>query len=243
MTAHDWFIEHRTEFAARTLDADEEATFRAHLERCDECRAEVERLEHDLAWLPMGASPVVPRPGLRREIVQYALGSASSRRRAWAVPVGVAAALACLAIGWYAGNRRAAAAAEELASSKQRLVALEDTLSVMRQAARVLQAKIELDGRQGGLVIFADPKTHRWNVVIHGLPPAPPNNRYQFWFHCAEGMVPGAEVRVDPARPVMFTTGMPERGCQTVMGAALTLEPIGPAEGPPRGKELAHPML
>jgi anti-sigma-K factor RskA len=241
MTAHDWFIEHRTEFAARTLDADDEATFLAHLERCEECRREVERIERELAWLPMGASPVPPPPGLRRRIIQHALGARLPRRR-WALPVGVAAALACLVAGWYAGNRRAAATAEELALSRQRLAALEDTVSVMRQAGRVLQAKIDLDGRQGGLVIFADPKTHRWNVVIHGLPPAPPNSRYQFWFHCAEGMVPGAEVRVDPERPVMFTTGMPERGCQ-VMGAALTLEPMGAANGPPRGKELAHPML
>jgi hypothetical protein len=242
MTTHDWFIEHRMEFAARTLDTDDEATFLAHLERCDECQREVERIERELAWLPMGASPVTPRPGLRRRIVQHALGGPGSRWRVWAVPVGVAAALACLAVGWYAGNRRAVAIAEELASSTERLVALEDTVSVMRQAARVLQAKIELDGRQGGLVIFADPKTHRWNVVIHGLPPAPPNTRYQFWFHCAEGMIPGAEVRVDPERAVMFTTGMPERACQ-VMGAALTLEPMGAADGPPRGKELAHPML
>jgi hypothetical protein len=241
MTAHDWFIEHRTEFAARTLDADDEATFLAHLERCEDCRREVERIEGELAWLPMGASPVTPPPGLRRRIIQHALGARLPRRR-WPLPVGVAAALACLVAGWYAGTRRAAATAEELALSRQRLAALEDTVSVMRQAGRVLQAKIDLDGRQGGLVIFADPKTHRWNVVIHGLPPAPPNTRYQFWFHCAEGMLPGAEVRVDPERPVMFTTGMPERGCQ-VMGAALTLEPMGAADGPPRGKELAHPML
>jgi hypothetical protein len=242
MTAHDWFIEHRTEFAARTLDADEETTFLAHLERCDECRAEVERIERELAWLPMAASPVTPRPGLRRRIVQHALGGPGSRRRAWAFPAGIAAALTCLAIGWYAGSRRAASIAEELVLSKQRLDALEDTVSVTRQAARVLQAKIELDGRQGGLVIFDEPKTHRWHVVIHGLPPAPPNTRYQFWFHCAEGMVPGTEVQVDLGRPVMFTTGMPERPCK-VMGAVLTLEPMGAADGPPRGKELAHPMM
>jgi Anti-sigma-K factor rskA len=242
MTAHDWFIEHRTEFAARTLDADEEASFLAHLERCDECRAEIERIERDLAWLPMGASPVIPRPGLNRQIVQHALGGPEVRRRSWTIPVAVAASLACLALGWYAGSRQARAAGEQLALSQQRLVALEDTLSVMRQAGRVLQAKIELDGREGGLLIFDEPKTHRWNVVIHGLPPAPPNTRYQFWFHCAEGMIPGAEVRADPARPVMFTTGMPERPCQ-VMGAALTLEPMGATGGPPRGKELAHPMM
>jgi hypothetical protein len=40
----------------------------------------------------------------------------------------------------------------------------------------------------------------------------------------------------------MFTTGMPETG-GAVLGAALTMEPVGAATGPPRGKELAHLML
>jgi anti-sigma factor RsiW len=70
MTAHDWFIEHRTDFAARTLDPDDETTFRAHLERCDECRQEVEAIERELDWLPMGVTPVTPRPGLKRRIVE-----------------------------------------------------------------------------------------------------------------------------------------------------------------------------
>ena len=240
MTAHDWFIEHRTDFAARTLDADEEAVFQAHLERCDECRHEVEQIARELDWLPMGAAPVIPPPGLKRRIVQHALGV--PRRNRWAVPAGMAAALAALAMGWYAGQRQTGAVVAELAQAQQRLAALEDTVSVARQAARVLQAKIEMDGKQGGLVIFADAQTHRWNVVMHGLPPAPPHARYQFWFICAEGMVPGAAVRMDSARPVMFTTGMPDRGGK-VMGAALTLEPSDSGDGPPRGRELAHLML
>jgi hypothetical protein len=40
----------------------------------------------------------------------------------------------------------------------------------------------------------------------------------------------------------MFTTGMPETG-GAVLGAALTVEPLGVATGPPQGKELAHLML
>jgi len=242
MTAHDWFTEHRAEFAARTLDAADEATFQAHLERCEECRREVELLDRELAWLPMGAAPVTPRPGLRRRITEYAVRGPAPRWTRWAVPIGAAAGLLLAAAGWYAGDQRAASLADEIALSRQRLAAIEDTLSVMRQAARVLQAKIDMDGKQGGLVIFADSKTHRWNVVTHGLPPAPPNGRYQFWFIYADGMVRGAEVQGDSSRPVMFTTGMPSRSGE-VMGAALTLEPMDAKDGPPRGKELAHLML
>jgi Anti-sigma-K factor rskA/Putative zinc-finger len=240
MTAHDWFIEHRTDFAARTLDPDDEATFRAHLARCDECRREVEAAERELAWLPMGVAPVIPHPGLKRRIVDHALGT--RRRRSWAVPAAIAVSLLCLVAGWYAGNWETRRMAGQLAEAQRRLVALEDTVSVVRQAAKVLQAKIEMDGKQGGLVIFADPKTHRWNVVMHGLPPAPPNTRYQFWFITAGGMVPGQELKVGSTGPAMFTTGMPDRGGE-VMGAALTLEPGDSVAGPPRGKQLAHLML
>jgi hypothetical protein len=106
----------------------------------------------------------------------------------------------------------------------------------------VLQAQVEMEGERGGLVIFADDVSHRWNVVVHGLPPAPPGGRYQFWFICADGMVRGAEVRMDRGGSMMFTTGMPETGGK-VMGAALTVEPMDNGDGPPRGKALAHLML
>ena len=126
--------------------------------------------------------------------------------------------------------------------AQARVAALEDTLSIMRGAGRVLQADVEMGDARGGLVIFADEVTHRWSVVVHGLPPAPPGGRYQFWFICADGMVRGAEVQVDPSRPMIFTTGMPETGGE-VRGAALTVEPAGSGDGPPRGQELVHLML
>ena len=98
---------------------------------------------------------------------------------------------------------------------------------------------------RGGLVIFADEVTHRWNVVVHGLPPAPTaGHRYQFWFICDDGMVRGPEVAGDTLRTTMFTTGMPQpQSCPVVKGAALTEEPMEDAHGPPRGKSLAHLML
>lgn len=242
MRAHDWFIEHRTEFAAGALDADDAATFATHLERCEECRREVARIEEELAWLPMGAAPATPRPGLQRRIIEHALGPSVPRWRNWLVPAALAASLLVAVTGWYARDRRAATLATELAARDVRVAALEDTLSVMRRATKIMQARIDVGGKEGGLVIFADARTHRWNVVVHGLPPAPPDGRYQFWFICADGMVRGAQVQVDPARPMIFTTGMPSTG-GAVMGAALTLEPMHSVDGPPRGTELAHLML
>lgn len=249
MTAHDWFIEHRTEYAAGALEPDEMATFASHLAQCDECRAAVERIESELRWLPMGVAPVTPRPGLEQEILARATGRTVPRPWRWSVPVGIAAAAIAGITGWQLGQRSAAtlspvpvASAPTADSLERQLAALQDTVSIMRQAAKVMQAKIMMHGKEGGMVIFADAKTHRWNVVLHGLPEAPKDGRYQFWFVCSGGMVRGAAVTVTPSAPVVFTTGMPVQPCE-VMGAALTIEPMEGADGPPRGRELAHVLL
>jgi anti-sigma-K factor RskA len=242
MTAHDWFDEHRVDYAMRLLDAKETATFEAHLAGCAACEKEVAQIERDLAWLPMGAAPAAPAPGLKRRIVEEVLQRQRAERVPGWVPAALAASLLLAVGGWWTGARRARDADTALATTRARVAALEDTLSVIRSAGRVLQASVEMDGTRGGLLIFDDERTHRWTVVVHGLPPAPPSGRYQFWFICAEGMVRGAEVRMPAATLASFTTDMPTVPC-TVQGAALSVEPMDATTGPPRGGMLAHLML
>ena len=241
MKAHEWFVEHRLEYATRALDPDDARTFEAHLPRCEECRAEVARAEADLAWLPMAARPAAPRPGLRRRIVQEVLDPHVSRRARWPVPAAAAAALLLAAGGWYAGQAGSRGLESALAVQRARAAALEDTLSVIRRAGRVLHAELAMGEARGSMVIFADEVSHRWSVVVQGLPPAPGGGRYQFWFVCSDGMVRGAEVPASESGPILFTTGMPERGGE-VMGAALTVEPPD-AGAEPQGKKLAELML
>jgi hypothetical protein len=247
MTAHDWFVEHRLEYATRTLEAGDETTFAAHLVGCEECRREVALIEGDLQWLPMALPPAAPRPGLERKIVKQVLAGGRTRRRDWRMPAALAAGALLAVGGWYLGGSRAGALGRELAAERAAATALRDTLSIMRQSNRILQASVEVDGTRGGLLIFADEATHRWNVVIHGLPPAPVGRRYQFWFICAESadrMVPGAAVAADTLRPTIFATDMPaQEACRSVIGAALTEEPGADGRGPPRGRELAQIML
>jgi hypothetical protein len=239
--AHDWFIEHRVEYATRILDGDDIGTFEAHLVNCEECRREVSRIETELAWLAMNLPPAAPRPGLQRRIIQYVLDGTRAPGPRWLLPAALAASVLLAFSGWAAGRQRAQSLEAEVAALQNRAAALEDTLSVIRRAGRVLQTSVEVGGRRGGLVIFTDETTHRWSVVVHGLPPAPHGTGYQFWFICADGMVRGSAILAD-AGSMMFTTGMPETG-GIVLGAALTVEPLGPATGPPQGKELAHLML
>jgi Anti-sigma-K factor rskA, C-terminal len=245
MTTHEWFIEHRTAFLIRSLEPDEDRSFREHLTGCAECRAEVERIEHELAWLPMGARPATPRPGLTRALVDGAIGGRPRASR-WLVPVGMAAAV-LVAVGSFGWARRSIdlARAEfrrERADLLEELAMARDTLGIIQTAAKVRHASITMGKQQGGLVIFADDRTHRWNVVVYGLPAPAPGQVCQFWFITETGMVRGVQVQTHPGGPAFMTLPMPPTG-GTVMGAALTIEPAGSNLDRPQGTELAHLMM
>jgi anti-sigma-K factor RskA len=237
MTPHDWYVENRAAYVARALEPREERLFADHIPRCVECAREVAALERDLGALPMAAAPATPRPGLPHQLADAVL-----RRRSWwqrANP-GVAAAAVLLAAGLGFHERTARSAAELAVSERdQQLAALRDTLSIMRQAQHIVQRDIAMDGHKGGLVIFDDPVTHRWNVVMHGLPRAPADSVYQFWFITGNGMVRSVELRCDSDRPAFATVAMPDTP-GPVMGAALTVEPAVNRTAEPSGPMLAH---
>ncbi len=241
MTAHQWFIEHRADLATRTLDPGDESKFRDHLSRCEECRVAVAGLERELAWLPMGAEPVVPPPGFRHQALDRALGT---HRSAWRIPLGLAAAAVMAAGGglWWRGQARETRLASELVRSRQAFAALSDTVAVLRRAARVLHASVAMNDHQGSLVIFADNITHRWNVVFQGLPPAPAGEKYQFWFICADGMVRSAELRPSDDGTLMLTVDMPGQA-GAVLGAVLSMETTTSVGNAPKGVQLAHLLL
>jgi hypothetical protein len=230
MTAHDWFVEHRTEYATRGLEPADEALYREHLERCEECRTAVGELERDLAWLPMAVAPVPPRPGFTGRVLRKVTGGGARRR--WLAPAIAAAAGVALAVGTWAVE------SDHVRRLEGEIAAARDTLGLLRRANRIMQATIQMHGHTGGIVVFADEVTHRWRVTVHGLPAPAADQRYVFWFVTGDGMVRGPEVPVDPERPATLTLGMPP-GARLIKGCALTVEPM-PGDSTPRGRELAH---
>lgn len=241
MSAHDWFVEHRVDYVTRTLEEGERRAFEDHLPRCPECTAEVEAIERDLAWLPMAVQPAPLRPELRRRLLGRVLETPARRWSRRLVPAALAASLLLAAAGWLTGRSENLRLQAELRERDAQLAALMDTVSIMREADRVLQARLDMEGGEGGILIFDDEETHRWNVVIHGLPPAPEGQVYRFWFICEEKMVPGAEVHAG-AQPAMLTLSMPPEGGK-VMGAALTVESVATPPMESRGRKLAELML
>jgi hypothetical protein len=238
MNSHQWYVENRAAFVARSLERDEERAYRDHLAHCEECDAEVKKLGRDLAWLPMGVAPAAADPGLPRRMA----GDILDRPRAWRrrMPYALAAAALLLAVGLGVNGRAEGARLRSLLSDTHgRMMALEDTLSVLRSAQQVAQIPISMGGRQGGLLIFQDAVSHRWCVIVHGLPPAPSGNVYQFWFITETGMVRSVEVNADTSRPAILTLSMPPDPAP-VMGAALTVEPAVSRSSEPQGPQLAH---
>jgi len=238
MTTHDWYAENRAAYVTRSLEPGEERTFRDHLVRCGECAREVERLERELGWLPMGVAPVAPPPGFARRMATKVLDRPSHWRR-W-LPLAAAAGITLVAAGMAISARDQGRELRALLSSREsRLAALEDTLSVLRRANMVLQTQISMDGHRGGMLIFQDAVSHRWCVIVHGLPPAPSGSVYQFWFITETGMVRSVEVNADMQRPAFMTLPMPGVAAP-VMGAALTMESVVNRSNEPKGVELAH---
>ena len=242
MTTHDWFIEQRTAFVIHALEPDEERSFREHLQGCVDCREDIARIEQDLSWLPMGAAPVPPRPGLTHALVQGALGTRWSAPR-WLVPAALAASLVLALGAWFWASRTVHAFESQLATERERLghelMLARDTLGIIRQAAMVRHVSITKGEMKGGMLIFADERTHRWNVVIYGLPATRAGETCQFWFITEQGMVRSVEVRTNGRSPALLTLGMPP-GDAVVRGAALTMEPEGSSGSAPKGPELAH---
>jgi anti-sigma-K factor RskA len=245
MTPHEWFVEHRTAFVIRALEPDEERSFREHLAGCADCRGEVERCERELAWLPMGVTPMVPRPGLARALVDGAIG-ARPRPGRWLVPAALAASL-FLAVGswlwaWSTVRRISSEVAVERAQLVGELAMTRDTLGIIRQAAMVRHADITVGNHKGGLIIFADEQTHRWNVMVYGVPAPQAGQVCQFWFITDSGMVRSVPVQTRMGAPAFLTLGMPNAPGK-VMGAALTIESAGSSNPAPKGPQLAHLML
>ncbi|HVH66593.1 MAG TPA: anti-sigma factor [Gemmatimonadales bacterium] len=238
MTAHDWYLENRVAFAIRSLERKEESLFASHLSRCEECRVAVAQLERELAWLPMGVRPVAPPPGLSHALAEHALRPPPRRWRQWVFAL-AAAATVVVALRIWAGARHEIKQLKSALEARQgRLNAIEDSLSAILGAERVLQKTISGPGYEGGVLIFYDQDTQRWNVVVHDLPAARAGETYQLWYATGGGLLPGPEIHVNGSRPTFLTLPAPRPS--DVIGAVLTVGPAGGSAGQPRGVKLAR---
>lgn len=237
MTAHDWYVENLAAYATRVLDREDARLFTSHLRRCPDCRAAVATLHTELAWLPLGARPVPPRPGATRRLTERVLARRRSWRR-WMAPFAAVALFAMVGGLWLATRQRIARLETAVVARDQRARALQDSLYSIVGAERVMQQTIRGGGYAGGLLLFYDEDTHLWNVGIHGLPTAEAGKVYQVWFLTPRGVLPGPELYPAGGRPV-FVTFRLRPNTDDPIGAKLTLEPVSGPDDRPVGLELA----
>src|SRR5437867_5711090 len=112
-------------------------------------------------------------------------------------------------------------------------------------ATRLIQIPVSTGGRVGSVTIFADSMRHRWLVRCDGLAPNARDQAYQLWFITRDGMKSAALMPMDTDQPMVMALDMPRGGAggagvvESVMGAALTIEPrAGPTA--PRRPLLFH---
>ena len=239
MTEHHWFEDHLLEYATEQLAPEDAHLIEEHLPHCAACRTEVAAIREALRYLPMGAAPVPPRPGFTARVLHTATGQGTARvtGAAWIITALAASTVIAAGLAWQRSREAKIAGTTvttlqaELNTTRALSAALSDTLSIVRKAGKFVYASLAMPGQQGGVVLFADASTHRWQVMAHGLPALPAGQRYQFWFVCEGGMARGRTLIRSATGSALLTTGMPEAPPGNIMGAAITIESDAPAPG------------
>jgi anti-sigma-K factor RskA len=173
-------------------------------------------------WLGMSARPLLPRSGLKAEVLARAR---ASRRRSPRWP-GLAAAAALVAAGggaWWSYTT-----VTRLRLERDRLVtevaAARDSLSYLVGAgSRVIQIPVSTSGRVGAITIFADSTKRRWLVRCEGLAPNASDQAYQLWFLTDRGMKSAAVMAMDTDMPMVLALELPGDSSR-VTGAAMSVE-------------------
>lgn len=173
-------------YALGVLDPEERDAVEAHLLTCATCRAELDRHERVVGDLGWAVPPVAPRPELRTELLGEIDGGPSAtrltllHRRVPAIWLGIAAAIAILALGVLGAIHLQTRDDLREARWAERAIAdyLKDggTLSALMPAP---DAPGEAAPGHGTLIVAPDQNGAM--LVVYDLPPSEDGRTYRAW--------------------------------------------------------------
>jgi anti-sigma-K factor RskA len=222
------FQERAAQYVLGELGSAERRDFERRLADDEELAREVEAFHRLVGLLPLGAA-ADPPPALRARVLAAAPGVPAPRAPGVRVVprlVGAVAAVLALALGVDAYRAR-----RELALERELRTALQEPNVVLTFA---LGGRGDAAGATGRVRLDLDAR--RGAVVLHGLPPLPPERVYRLWAAVGDRAVPcgaftaspGGDVVTQFGVPVDAYTGPVDRLFLTVEPAGLPPAPAGP---------------
>ncbi|PZF85316.1 anti-sigma factor [Jiangella anatolica] len=217
-------------YALHALPADEARRFEQHLERCADCRVEVDELRETAARLGAAAA-VTPPPRLRENVISRIaevrplpprVADGQTLRRWWPrIATGLVAALVAgiVVLGIRLDDARDELdRSEQISAQLQQLVGADD-LEVVRTQAGDGTGTVLL-ARSLDLAVFSG----------DGMAPAPAGHTYQLWVMHDDGSVVSAGVLGSP--PDGRVGPVTARGLAGAGRLGITVEPGGGSRQP-----------
>lgn len=221
-------VDEASAFSLRLMTADEERSYRAHLEVCLACQLKVQEVAEVLDLLPMAVAPAAPPPALKGRVLQAVAQEAKAapaRSRRWVAPVWAAAAVVALAVGTYSLVR--------IQTLQDRLMGFEQAASLERTVS--MRGTDGAPGASGRLVYAREGSGTRIALQVEGLPPLQPGEAYQLWLIKDGKRQSGGVFVVDGLGCGGVARWFPERVEFEALGITKEPDPLGQQ---PRGPKV-----
>jgi anti-sigma-K factor RskA len=249
-------------YALGALDADERRRFEAHLETCDECRAEVRSLSPAVQGLAVAVPYREPSAKLRTRVLEVAGAvpagapertTSPGAERGWPVWLAAAASIAAVLLAGDSMRLRSQLASVEsrLRTAEARAAAAEAGLLRARDEAASAQmtvavlaapdlARVDLEGQPPAASARGRAFWSRSRGLVFtaaNLPPLPAGRSYQLWIVTPQAALSAGLLTPDDAGSVTATFETPP-DLPTPVAMAVTLEPEGGVPAPTGEKYL-----
>lgn len=226
-------------YAIGALDVEEARAFEKLLAESEEAQRQVKGYREVGALLVHGAPAATPDPTLRARLMRRVHSrSASTKTRgrsgymSWPVWLAWAAAVGGIAIGGMQTFRgrslvdQIAALEEDIGELSVALAGSAATLDNILEPSTVLFLLTSTDAQPPGIQLFWNQRDN--NVVLHAfsLNQAPAGRVYQLWYLRDGAPIPASTFNSETDGHQLVTLPGPP-GDVEVIGAAVTLEPVG----------------